>query len=91
MERNGSAQTSEWVGGHQFPPTKYHPTIQRPSIMFFLATYFWSLKLYDFALQNDIVIKNSSNYYLQGNGLGDSTNRNLIRIIKKTFLSDQRN
>ena len=57
------------------------------SLVFDNATYFSSFKLYDFALQNGIVLKHSSNYYLQGNGLTESTNKNLIGIIKKTVYS----
>ena len=61
------------------------------SLVFDNATYFSSFKLFDFALENGIVHKNSTNYYPQGNGLAESTNKNLIRIIKKTLLSQQRN
>ena len=31
-----------------------------------------------------------ANYYPQGNGLAESTNKNLIRIIKKTIIENQR-
>jgi len=61
------------------------------SLVFDNATYFLSLKLNEFSLQNGIVLKHSSNYYPQGNGLAESTNKNLIRIIKKTIFSEQRN
>jgi len=39
------------------------------SLIFDNATYFSLLKLYDFALENGIVLKHSSNYYPQGNNL----------------------
>lgn len=52
------------------------------------ATYFSSLKLYEFELENGIVLKHGSNYYPQENGLAESTNKNLIRIIKKTIFSE---
>lgn len=39
------------------------------SLVFDNATYFSSLKLYDFSLENNIVLKNSTNYYPQGIGL----------------------
>ena len=32
----------------------------------------------------------STNYYPQGNGLAESTNRNLIIILKKTIIENQR-
>ena len=32
----------------------------------------------------------STNYYPQGNGLVESTNKNLIRILKKTVIENQR-
>jgi len=53
------------------------------SVVFYNATDFSSLKLYDFALQSGIMTKHSSNYYPQGIILVESTNKNLIRIIKK--------
>ena len=31
-----------------------------------------------------------ANYYPQGNGLAESTNKNLIRILKKTIIENQR-
>ena len=32
----------------------------------------------------------SANYYPHGNGLAESTNKNLIRILKKTVIENQR-
>lgn len=61
------------------------------SLVFDNATYFSSFRLYDFALENCSVLKHSSNYYPQGNGLVESTNKNLIWIIKKIVLSQQIN
>jgi len=55
------------------------------SLVFDSATYFSSFKLYDFELQHGIVLKHSSKYYPQGNGLIESRNKNLIDIIKKTI------
>lgn len=57
------------------------------SLVFDNSTYFSYLKLYDFSLENNIVLKHSANYYPQGNNLEESTNTNLIHIIKKTLLS----
>ena len=59
------------------------------SLVFEKATYFYSLKIYDFALQYGIVLKYSVNYYPQGNGLAESTNKNLIHIIKNTIYSEK--
>lgn len=61
------------------------------SIVFYNATYFSSLKLYEFSLQNGIVLKHSLNYYPQWNGLEEYTNKNLICIIKKVVFSKQHN
>jgi len=36
-------------------------------------------------------LKYSANYYPQGNGLAKSTNKNLIRIIKRTIDKNHRN
>jgi hypothetical protein len=33
----------------------------------------------------------SSNYYPQGNGLAESTNKTLIQILKKTIIENLRN
>ena len=53
------------------------------------AKYFSSLKIIEFALKYTINIKYSANYYPQGNGVAESTNKNLLRIIKKTILENQ--
>ena len=57
------------------------------SLVFDNATYFSSFRLYDFSLENGIVLKHSANYYPQGIGLVEVTNKNLIHIIKNTLLS----
>lgn len=49
------------------------------------AKYFSFAKLTEFALEFGIKFKYSANYYLQGNGLVESTNKNLINIIKRTI------
>lgn len=58
------------------------------SLVFDNVTYILSLRLYDFALENNIALKHFANYYPQGNGLAKSTTKNLICIIKKTLLSE---
>lgn len=60
------------------------------SLSFNNATYLSLLKLYDFSLENGVVLKHSSNHYLQGNGIPKSANKNMICIIKKTMYSEQR-
>ena len=40
-------------------------------------------------MENGIVLKHLDNYYPQGNGLADSTNKKIICIINKTLLSHQ--
>lgn len=54
-------------------------------LVFDNETYFSSLILYDFSLENGIILKHSDNYYPLGNGLAELTNKNLIRIIKRPY------
>lgn len=61
------------------------------SLVFDNVIYFSSLKLYEFKLENGIILKHASNYYAQGNGLAESTNMNIIHIIKKDIFSKDRN
>lgn len=44
---------------------------------------FTSLKFASWAFDQGIVLKFSSNYYPQGNGLAKSTNKNLLTLIEK--------
>ena len=53
-------------------------------LVFDNASYFSSLEMSEFALEKGIKLKYSSSYYPQGNGLAESTNKNLINIIKRT-------
>lgn len=55
------------------------------------AKYISSLKLYDFVLENEIILKHSANYYPQVNGFAESTNKNLIHISMNTIFYEQRN
>ena len=55
------------------------------------ASYFSLMKLTEFALEKGIKIKYSSKYYPQGNGVEESSNKNLIIILKKIILKNQRN
>ena len=60
------------------------------SLVFYNSTYFSSIKLTAFAHDKGIKLHYSANYYPQGNGLAESTNKNLIRILKKTVIENQR-
>ena len=60
------------------------------SLVFDNASYFSSIKLTAFANEKGIKLHYSANYYPQGNGLAESTNKNLIRILKKTVIQNQR-
>ena len=63
-----------------------------PSVLVFdNATYFSSTLLTEFSLDKGIIIKYSANYYPQRNGAAESTNKNLVRILKKTITDNQRN
>ena len=54
------------------------------ALMFDNASYFSRNAMTDFALKRGFKLKYSADYYPQGNGLAKSTNKNLIRIIKRT-------
>ena len=45
----------------------------------------------EFSLKRGFKLKYSANYYPQGNGLAKSTNKNVIRIIKRTIDKNHRN
>jgi hypothetical protein len=63
-----------------------------PSVLVFdNAAYFSSTLLTDFSLEKGIIIKYSANYYPQGNRVAESTNKNLVRILKKIVADNQRN
>ena len=61
------------------------------SVVFYNVSYFSSIKLTKFANEKVIKLHYSSNYYPRGNGLAESTNKNLIRILKKIVIENQRN
>jgi len=44
-----------------------------------------------FALEKGIKLKYYARYYPQGNGLEESTNKNLIKIIKSIVLENHKN
>jgi hypothetical protein len=45
----------------------------------------------NFSLEKGIKLKYSTSYYPQGNGLAESTNKNLIKIIKRTVAENHKN
>jgi hypothetical protein len=47
------------------------------------AKSFSSIALNEFFFKYGIVLSHSSNYYPQGNGLGESNNKNIMNIVKK--------
>ena len=51
-------------------------------LVFYNASYFTSIDLTRYALEKWIKLKFSSNYYPQGNGLVEYSNKNLINILK---------
>lgn len=53
------------------------------------AKTFLGTKIIDWALNLGIYLKNFSKYYPQGNGLIESINKNLIRIMKQTMNINQ--
>eukprot|EP00253_Pinus_taeda_P029811 PITA_29811 len=61
------------------------------ALIFDNASYFSGNAMTDFALKIGFKLKYSSNYYPQGNGLAKSTNKSLIRIIKRTVDHGQKN
>ncbi|XP_059070567.1 uncharacterized protein LOC131860204 [Cryptomeria japonica] len=54
------------------------------------ALDFIGLRVSDWSVKHNIYLNTSSNYYPQGNGQAESTNKNLINIIKKTNVENQR-
>jgi hypothetical protein len=59
-------------------------------LVFNNAKYFSSLNIVEFALKYNINIKYLANYYPQGNGVVESANKNLLQIIKKPIVENQR-
>jgi hypothetical protein len=61
------------------------------SLVFDNASYFFSLEMSKFTLEKGIKLKYSASYYPQGNGLAESTNKNLNKIIKRTVVENHKN
>jgi len=60
-------------------------------LVFDNASYLSSLDMNLFSLEKRIKLKHSVSYYPQGNGLGELTNKNLIKIIKRTVFENHKN
>ncbi|KAH9291094.1 hypothetical protein KI387_044665, partial [Taxus chinensis] len=54
------------------------------------ALAFLGTKITEWAVKNCVYLSTSSNYYPQGNGQAESTNKNLLRIIRRTLDENQR-
>jgi hypothetical protein len=61
------------------------------SLVFDNASYFSSMDLNVFSMEKGIKLKYSASYYPQGNGLVESTNKNLIKILKRTVSENHKN
>ena len=61
------------------------------TLVFDNASYFSSGELTEFSLEKGIRIRYSANYYPQGNGLAESTNKNLLKILKRSIAENHRN
>lgn len=61
------------------------------NLVFDNASYFSYYELTQFSLEICIKIRYSKNYYPQGNGLDESTKKNLIQILKRTITEHHKN
>ena len=51
---------------------------------------FKSAKFVNFCQRNNILLGHSTAYYLQGNGMAESSKKTLVRILKKTINENQK-
>ena len=54
------------------------------------AKAFSKLDMSTFCMNHGITLSNSSNYYPQGNGLAESRNKNLIKLLKRMVGENKR-
>lgn len=55
-----------------------------------MLVFFRSIELVSFCSQYNITLAHLANYYPQGNGVAESSNKNLIRIIRKIVGNNKR-
>jgi len=60
-------------------------------LVFDNVSYFSSTLLSEFTLDKGIILWYSSKYYPQGNGSIESTNKNMVRIIKREVVGNHQN
>eukprot|EP00253_Pinus_taeda_P021596 PITA_21596 len=61
------------------------------ALVFDNASYFSGNSMFEFAIKRGFKLKYSANYYPQGNDLAESTNKNLVKIIKQTIEQNHKN
>ncbi len=61
------------------------------ALVFYNASYFSGNSMFDFAIKRGFKLKYFANCYPQGNGLTESTNKNLVKIIKRTIEQNHKN
>eukprot|EP00253_Pinus_taeda_P010488 PITA_10488 len=61
------------------------------ALVFYNASYFFGNAMFEFSIKRGFKLKYSANYYPQGNGLVESTNKNLLKIIKRTIEQNHKN
>ena len=54
------------------------------------TTYFSSIEITNFCFEYGITVSHSSDYFPQGNGQTESSNKNLINIVKKLGSNNQK-
>jgi len=61
------------------------------ALIFYNASYFSGNTILEFSIKRGFKLRYSTNYYPQGNGLAESTKKNLMKIIKRTVDQNQKN
>eukprot|EP00253_Pinus_taeda_P016194 PITA_16194 len=61
------------------------------ALIFDNASYLSGNVMFEFAIKRGFKLKYSATYYPQGNGLAESTNKNLLKIIKQTIEQNHQN
>eukprot|EP00253_Pinus_taeda_P019157 PITA_19157 len=61
------------------------------ALVFYNASYFSGNAMFEFAIKRGFKLKYSTNYYPQRNGMAESTNKNLLKIIKRTIKQNHKN